>query len=260
MERRYLPGVSLIVVAAHVRARSALCGWGLRMRSRTDSRLCTKSKAAADAAVWIARPNVMTELRPRRLHGMPGMVPWKGRFRFVAFVIERQIAFDFFIQLSRVFVETFVTSAIRSCVILVGTPLFCIRLLRVIFAPIFFFFSCWIHSFCHFMRTAGCRDTADNCLTATPIGPPIAVPRAAPVTAPPAASTPVPTGCTSSSPVIGAAFSPFFLSFRRLQYRCTLVREWARQRMGRSGWEERSNVTPKVRQSDGLVPWRASAS
>ena len=71
--------------------------------SRTDSRLCTKSKAAADAAVWIARPNVMTELRPRRLHGMPGMVPWKGRFRFVALVIERQIAFDFFVQLSRVF-------------------------------------------------------------------------------------------------------------------------------------------------------------
>ena len=73
-----------------------------------------------------------------------------------------------------------------------------------------FFFSCWIHSFCHFLRTAGCRDTADNCVTATPIGPPIAVPRAAPVTAPPAASTPVPTGCTSSSPVIGLAF---FLDF-----------------------------------------------
>ncbi len=94
-----------------------------------------------------------------------------------------------------------------------------------------FFFSCWIHSFCHFLRTAGCRDTADNCVTATPIGPPIAVPRAAPVIAPPAASTPVPTGCTSSSPVIpSVAVSPYaeFADGRAI------------------GREKDSNLNPKV--------------
>ena len=32
----------------------------------------------------------------------------------------------------------------------------------MVFLPIFFFFSCWIHSFCHSMRTVGRSDTADD--------------------------------------------------------------------------------------------------
>jgi hypothetical protein len=36
-------------------------------------------------------------------------------------------------------------------------------LLFVVFPPVFFFFSCWIHSFCHSMCTIRRSDAADHC-------------------------------------------------------------------------------------------------
>ena len=97
------------------------------------------------------------------MHGMSGMIPGQCRAGLIAFVIERQIAFDFFVRFARIVVKPFIARAIRSYIIFVFVARFHKRLLFVVFSPIFFFFSCWIHSFCHSMRTVGRGDTADHC-------------------------------------------------------------------------------------------------
>jgi len=70
------------------------------------------------------------------MHRVAGMVPRQRVPRPGPLIIERQIAFDLLVGLSRIFLETFVTSTIRCRVILVGTPLFHIRLRRVMRLPL----------------------------------------------------------------------------------------------------------------------------
>src|SRR5438874_105168 len=107
-----------------------------------------KSHSAANTAVGIARSNIVAQLSPGCMYCVASMVPGQRGTRLAPLIIERQLVFDLLVGPSRIFVETFVTSTIGCRVILVRAPLFRIRLVCVVFTPIVFFFSCWIHSIC----------------------------------------------------------------------------------------------------------------
>jgi hypothetical protein len=145
----------------------------------------------------------MADLGPGRVHRVPSMVPGKRQFGLISLVVEPQIVFDFFVRLPWILVKPFVTGAIRRRVMCVSVARFHEGLLLVVFPPVFFFLSCWIHSFCHSMCTTRRSDAADHC-------PNCRACRSAEGGAPPAAPTLVPTGCAPGSPVIG---SVFFLGF-----------------------------------------------
>src|SRR6266480_1733654 len=105
-----------------------------------------KSHSAANTAVGIARSNIVAQLGPGCMYCVASMVPGQRGTRLAPLIIERQLVFDLLVGPSRIFVEPFVTSTIGCRVLLVRAPLFRIRLVCVVFTPIVFFFSCWIHS------------------------------------------------------------------------------------------------------------------